>query len=137
MYTIHVLYCIIVHTVCMYIVQYAICWKYVLTTDLIRVLYYLMSPSHTQAVSTSRTPGHTKHFQTVFLSPSLRLCDCPGLVFPSLVDRQLQVHTHTRARAILSLCLSATSLCCGASTYLFCLCLCLVTYFDLSWCYSY
>ncbi|CAI8039056.1 Guanine nucleotide-binding protein-like 1 [Geodia barretti] len=42
-------------------------------------------------VSTSRTPGHTKHFQTIFLSRSVRLCDCPGLVFPSLVNRQLQI----------------------------------------------
>ena len=44
-----------------------------------------------QVVSTSRTPGHTKHFQTIFLTPNVRLCDSPGLVFPSLVDKQLQV----------------------------------------------
>ena len=44
-----------------------------------------------QVVSTSRTPGHTKHFQTIFLTRSLRLCDCPGLVFPSLISKQLQV----------------------------------------------
>lgn len=42
-------------------------------------------------VSTSRTPGHTKHFQTLYLTPKIRVCDCPGLVFPSLVDKQLQV----------------------------------------------
>ena len=48
---------------------------------------------HVQMVSTSRTPGHTKHFQTIFLSRSVRLCDCPGLVFPSLVEKQLQVST--------------------------------------------
>eukprot|EP00899_Mesostigma_viride_P028710 jgi/Mesvir1/9023/Mv21308-RA.1 len=29
------------------------------------------------------TPGKTKHFQTVYIDPSLMLCDCPGLVFPS------------------------------------------------------
>ena len=44
-----------------------------------------------QVVSTSRTPGHTKHFQTIFLTANARLCDCPGLVFPSIVGKQLQV----------------------------------------------
>jgi large subunit GTPase 1 len=34
-------------------------------------------------VSVSSTPGKTKHFQTIQLSPSLILCDCPGLVFPN------------------------------------------------------
>ena len=34
-------------------------------------------------VSVSTTPGKTKHFQTIHLSPSLILCDCPGLVFPN------------------------------------------------------
>ena len=52
-------------------------------------------PPSLQLVSTSRTPGHTKHFQTIFLTRSIRLCDCPGLVFPSLVDKQLQVPTHS------------------------------------------
>lgn len=33
-------------------------------------------------VSVSSTPGKTKHFQTIQLSPTLVLCDCPGLVFP-------------------------------------------------------
>ena len=33
-------------------------------------------------VSVSSTPGKTKHFQTIHLSDSLILCDCPGLVFP-------------------------------------------------------
>ena len=33
-------------------------------------------------VSVSSTPGKTKHFQTINLSPTLTLCDCPGLVFP-------------------------------------------------------
>ena len=42
-------------------------------------------------VSTSITPGHTKHFQTYFLTDEVRLCDCPGLIFPSLVPRPLQV----------------------------------------------
>jgi len=35
-------------------------------------------------VSMSRTPGKTKHLQTLEL-PNLILCDCPGLVFPSVV----------------------------------------------------
>ena len=44
-----------------------------------------------QVVSVSRTPGHTKHLQTIFLTPTVKLCDCPGLVFPSYVDKSLQV----------------------------------------------
>lgn len=44
-----------------------------------------------KVVSTSRTPGHTKHLQTIFLSDSVRLCDCPGLVFPGLAPRELQI----------------------------------------------
>jgi ribosome biogenesis GTPase A len=44
-----------------------------------------------KVVSVSRTPGHTKHFQTIFLTPNIRLCDCPGLVFPSFYPKQLQV----------------------------------------------
>ena len=35
-------------------------------------------------VSVSKTPGHTKYLQTLFLNPHTRLCDCPGLVFPAL-----------------------------------------------------
>ncbi|CAO3654079.1 unnamed protein product [Mucor hiemalis] len=34
-------------------------------------------------VSVSSTPGKTKHFQTIHLTPQLVLCDCPGLVFPT------------------------------------------------------
>lgn len=44
-----------------------------------------------KVVSVSRTPGHTKHFQTIFLTSNVRLCDCPGLVFPSTVSKVLQV----------------------------------------------
>lgn len=33
-------------------------------------------------VSVSSTPGKTKNFQTIHLSPDIVLCDCPGLVFP-------------------------------------------------------
>ncbi|KAI9487085.1 MAG: hypothetical protein EXX96DRAFT_551752 [Benjaminiella poitrasii] len=42
-------------------------------------------------VSTSRTPGHTKHFQTIHISDNVRLCDSPGLVFPALIPRALQI----------------------------------------------
>ena len=44
-----------------------------------------------QVVSVSRTPGHTKYFQTIYLTPTVKLCDCPGLVFPALVDKSMQV----------------------------------------------
>ncbi|KAL7739038.1 hypothetical protein ACLKA6_001946 [Drosophila palustris] len=44
-----------------------------------------------KVVSVSRTPGHTKHFQTIFLTQQVRLCDCPGLVFPSSTPKSLQV----------------------------------------------
>lgn len=44
-----------------------------------------------KVVSTSKTPGHTKHLQTMFLSDGVRLCDCPGLVFPGLASRELQI----------------------------------------------
>lgn len=44
-----------------------------------------------KVVSVSRTPGHTKHFQTIYLTKTVRLCDCPGLVFPSIVPKQLQI----------------------------------------------
>ncbi|XP_059149227.1 guanine nucleotide-binding protein-like 1 [Physella acuta] len=44
-----------------------------------------------KVVSVSKTPGHTKHLQTIFLSPTVRLCDCPGLVFPSMVPKSLQI----------------------------------------------
>lgn len=44
-----------------------------------------------KVVSVSRTPGHTKHFQTIFITDCVRLCDCPGLVFPSMIPKPLQV----------------------------------------------
>lgn len=37
-------------------------------------------------VSVSATPGHTKHFQTLYVEPGLCLCDCPGLVMPSFLS---------------------------------------------------
>ncbi|XP_072516271.1 large subunit GTPase 1 homolog [Salminus brasiliensis] len=42
-------------------------------------------------VSVSATPGHTKHFQTLFVEPSLCLCDCPGLVMPSFVSTKAEM----------------------------------------------
>lgn len=44
-----------------------------------------------KVVSTSKTPGHTKHLQTMFLTDRVRLCDCPGLVFPGIAARELQI----------------------------------------------
>eukprot|EP01084_Bolivina_argentea_P270506 459987_1 len=37
-------------------------------------------------VSVGSTPGKTKHFQTLILSSEIILCDCPGLVFPTLMS---------------------------------------------------
>lgn len=44
-----------------------------------------------KVVSTSQTPGHTKHLQTIFITENVQLCDCPGLVFPGLAPRELQI----------------------------------------------
>eukprot|EP00026_Physarum_polycephalum_P004244 Phypoly_transcript_04261.p1 GENE.Phypoly_transcript_04261~~Phypoly_transcript_04261.p1 ORF type:complete len:555 (+),score=105.32 Phypoly_transcript_04261:169-1833(+) len=48
-----------------------------------------------KVVSTSSTPGHTKHFQTIFINDNIsqvKLCDCPGLVFPAVdICKELQV----------------------------------------------
>uniref|UniRef100_A0A674HGI6 Guanine nucleotide-binding protein-like 1 n=1 Tax=Taeniopygia guttata TaxID=59729 RepID=A0A674HGI6_TAEGU len=43
------------------------------------------------AVGVSRAPGRTRYFQTHFLTAAVRLCDCPGLVFPSRAPPELQV----------------------------------------------
>lgn len=42
-------------------------------------------------VSVSATPGKTKHFQTIALSPSVTLCDCPGLVFPQFATTSAEL----------------------------------------------
>ncbi|XP_023675700.2 large subunit GTPase 1 homolog [Paramormyrops kingsleyae] len=44
-----------------------------------------------KVVSVSATPGHTKHFQTLFVDPGLCLCDCPGLVMPSFVSTKAEM----------------------------------------------
>ena len=42
--------------------------------------------------SESRTPGHTKHRQTLYLNPTVVVADCPGLVFPAVnIPRELQI----------------------------------------------
>jgi len=47
----------------------------------------------TTRVSTSKTPGKTKHFQTMLWGArrEVKIVDCPGLVCPSLVPMELQV----------------------------------------------
>ncbi|THV06027.1 P-loop containing nucleoside triphosphate hydrolase protein [Dendrothele bispora CBS 962.96] len=42
-------------------------------------------------VSVSSTPGKTKHFQTIHLSESIVLCDCPGLVFPQFATTRAEL----------------------------------------------
>jgi large subunit GTPase 1 len=42
-------------------------------------------------VSVSSTPGKTKHFQTIHLSDSVVLCDCPGLVFPNFATTKAEL----------------------------------------------
>ena len=37
-------------------------------------------------VRVSETPGKTKHFQTLVLADDITVCDCPGLVMPSIVN---------------------------------------------------
>lgn len=36
-------------------------------------------------------PGKTKNFQTIYLSRSVLLCDCPGLVFPSIASSRSEM----------------------------------------------
>ena len=55
---------------------------YCLVVDCVEIL---------QVVSVSRTPGHTKHFQTIYLTPTVKLCDSPGIVFPSVIPKPMQV----------------------------------------------
>lgn len=42
-------------------------------------------------VSVSATPGKTKHFQTLHLTPDIILCDCPGLVFPNFATTKAEL----------------------------------------------
>jgi len=55
-------------------------------SSVINTLLGVSKSSHGRVrVGVSSTPGKTKHFQTLFLSDTLMLCDCPGLVFPSFM----------------------------------------------------
>ncbi|KAK7465407.1 hypothetical protein VKT23_005385 [Stygiomarasmius scandens] len=42
-------------------------------------------------VRASKTPGKTKHFQTLFWTSQIRLVDCPGVVLPNYVPMEMQV----------------------------------------------
>jgi len=43
-------------------------------------------------VAVSKTPGKTKHFQTINLtSHPITLCDCPGLVFPTFMSTRAEM----------------------------------------------
>ena len=56
-------------------------------SSLINVLLGVSASSHGAVrVAVGATPGKTKHLQTVILSDSLMLCDCPGLVFPVFMN---------------------------------------------------
>lgn len=42
-------------------------------------------------VGVDSKPGKTKNMQTIILSPKLLLCDCPGLVLPSIVSSKAEM----------------------------------------------
>lgn len=42
-------------------------------------------------VGVAARPGKTRNFQTIFLEENLVLCDCPGLVFPSIVSSKAEM----------------------------------------------
>ncbi|KAF5352402.1 hypothetical protein D9756_005949 [Leucocoprinus leucothites] len=46
-------------------------------------------------VRASKTPGKTKHFQTLYWTNDVRLVDCPGLVIPNYVPMEMQVLSGT------------------------------------------
>ena len=61
-------------------------------SSVINVLLGVTAKTHTkQRVAVGSTPGKTKHFQTLKLTESLTLCDCPGLVFPSFVNSKAEM----------------------------------------------
>jgi len=45
-------------------------------------------------VRVSQTPGKTKHFQTLPMYDDLTLCDCPGLVMPSICNSKAGMILH-------------------------------------------
>lgn len=54
----------------------------------------------TTRVRASKTPGKTKHFQTIFWGArrEIKIVDCPGLVCPSLVPMELQAMAGSKCR---------------------------------------
>ena len=50
--------------------------------------------------SVSATPGKTKHFQTLTVPArsDVLLCDCPGLVFPTLAGSKAQMVSRAASR---------------------------------------
>ena len=42
-------------------------------------------------VAVAATPGKTKHFQTLIINDRLCLCDCPGLVFPTVTSTKAEL----------------------------------------------
>ena len=46
------------------------------------------------------TPGKTKHFQTLNMTPSLTLCDCPGLVLPTYAASKAEMVAAGAAQAL-------------------------------------
>eukprot|EP01051_Picozoa_sp_SAG22_P000396 SAG22_NODE_10_length_35702_cov_72.266992_17_plen_683_part_00 len=42
-------------------------------------------------VAVGETPGKTKHFQTIVLDEHMVLCDCPGLIFPTLAGSKAEL----------------------------------------------
>ncbi|EKX48179.1 hypothetical protein GUITHDRAFT_86182 [Guillardia theta CCMP2712] len=53
------------------------------------------------SVAHGPSPGKTKHLQTIFVRKNICLCDCPGIVFPSVINSKadlvcngvLSIHT--------------------------------------------
>ena len=42
-------------------------------------------------VAVAARPGKTRHFQTIHLDDDMMLCDCPGLVFPSISQSKVSI----------------------------------------------
>eukprot|EP00727_Mastigamoeba_balamuthi_P011007 m51a1_g6529 hypothetical protein (619) ;mRNA; f:12388-15494 len=45
----------------------------------------------TKRVAVTSTPGKTKHFQTINLTETVTMCDCPGLVFPTFLGSKAEM----------------------------------------------
>ena len=53
-----------------------------------------------QKVRVSETPGKTKHFQTLALTEDITLCDCPGLVMPSIANSKAGMVLQVREKNV-------------------------------------